>query len=536
VSFKPFKFIFNPPPTLPSPDGDTAAKPQPEDLVSASDSHLTNAGQLIDQLDEMIESSKYLQQAIVTRYRDKGVEMGFDANPEIASALSRIFGVDTPPEIVTIPMFDHLLDAEIGAVNLEMALDAGSTIQPNPIQVADLSLVTAQVERYLISTGMFDNQVPVLLRSLKADQLIFTHWQNGLRDYPVIRQGQSPTDLLSSRLVQPGPIQGTIRAANVDLTNAGYNYLSGYLNRYSGIYASVYQFMAQVSHIERDISSVVSVFVLQPIADLTRMVALFNGLKGLFHKDSLQGIADAIGGFVFARMSAEVGVMSFIFDRFINMAVSPLRNAIGGVGRLLNIMNSVVRSVGTAVQGLKGLSKTNACGRHMPHNQGTDRYSHSPISIPGLSPGSALPEALQTLGEHLAWASSEGDRKRRLVDNSFRKLNERRLGEQRDRLDIMCSMQSLDSLIGLATGFINESQRGTSFATASQSQKIEALGRILANLKTNSTATFTVEDGEISIAPVDLIPPPIKVEKVLRRGGLKRITRDDVIHIKGIVS
>jgi hypothetical protein len=533
MTFKPFKFEYNAPPTLAGSTVGRASQTGDEVILGSSE-RTSRSGQLFDQLTDMNATSLYLQDAIVARFRHTGVPLDLSARPEIAQALIRLYGTDTPPPVVTIGMLDKLLDAEMGAVWTEMNLGPDSDSEVNTLQMADLMLVTSAVERQLIDTGEFKYQLPIMLRQLKSDIMIHQAWQQELLQYPIMRGNLSPQDTLMTSLQQPGLVQGLVNALNNDLDRNLYDFLNTNINQYSGVYASLYGMMSQINRVERGITDVVEMFVLQPMADIARIASMLNALKGLFHKNGLQNIADSLSNFVFARMASEVGGMAFTFDRFISMAVNPIRNSVGQLGSLLNIVNRVAGSAGRAVDGLKGMSKTTACGK-APHNQGTNRYTSKPTIVPGFEPGSRMSNALQSLGEHLSWATREGDRKSQLVNDSFRKLVLRRNSDQQDRMDTMCSLQAMDSLIRLATAFVTESQTNhVDFSQTSSPQTIEAVNRILNTLQTGSGTTFTVQDGEIVVTPPDMPKPPARVENVLRAGGLKRITSDDILRVKGV--
>jgi hypothetical protein len=532
MSFKPFEYKYVPPKTVPQPSRvDVDALPSSDSFSESAKG--SNAGKLIAGLEEMAETSIYLQTAIVERMRNTGVEIDLSAEPDVAIALTRIYGTDTPPSVITIPMFNNLLDAEAGMLQLDMQLDEGSLVEVNPIQHADVSLVTKRVEDLLIDSGEYRNQLPVLLRSLKGDVVVYRNWNRDLRSYPAVGV-ITPTDFIRNALHKPGPIdQALIATRRMDISDGLYSTMTSWMNRYSSIYSSVYQMMSTVNHIERGISHVAEAFILQPVQDIVRVISLLNGLKGLFHKGALKNIADSLTDFVFARMAADVGGFMFLIDRFVRMAVDPIRHATGKLGMLLGSVNRITNQIGQiASGGLKGMTAGNACSQKPHSNHGSNKR----IDVPGLGAGDALPEALKTLGDHLSWSTRLAGQQRDTVDESFRKLTERRLKDQADRIDTMCSLQSLDSLLAIAQGFVNETQRGTSFSSSNQIQQSEAVGRILVSLKTGSDTVFAIQDGEIVITPPDMPEPSEQVEKVLRQGGLDRITRGDMVHINGVLN
>lgn len=533
MSFDPIRFKFTPPPTVSLP-----VLPVQAALSSLPAATGTGAGGLITQLNNLSATSDYLQKAIVDRFSSTGVEIDLSARPEAAAALSRIYGTDSPPSIITIPMLANMLDAEASIIQMELGLGLDSQFQPNPVQAADLSLVTGTVETMLAENGAFANQLPNLLRPLKADAIVFQNWSAALSQYPVLRSSGSVP------LLDPSLIAGNLLSGRtIDTSTPVAQIFSQFISKYSINYSSIYGFMSGVSSIDRTITSVVQTYVTTPAQDVVRIISLLEGLKGIFHKNFLKNTTDILATFVFARLASEIGGMVFSLDRYIQMAVSPIRNSVSQVSQLLNLVNNQaklveqsINQVASAVEtltghgGVPGLPQSNACGSR-PHASNASSKSKpliDPKGIPGLGPKDVVPQSLVVLGQHLNWAMTAADREANKIQTSLRKLVERKLQMTADKLDTLCSLQSIDSLVSLARGVVNATQKGGVVGNGSVKQNIEAFNLIVSQATSGSGTPYVIQDGEVVAVPANLPTPPPSVEGVLR-AGLERTTAADFI-------
>lgn len=532
MPFKPFDFTYNPPATVASPS--TVPDPVTPDSVTpfgvTPDSAAvlpasTNSAKATQQLADLAKTSAYLQAAILSQYRNTTVTFPAQGNPEVAAALARIYQTENPPEQVSIPMYGHMLDAELAAVELDM-LSKGSNAAPNPIQVADLSLVTSQVENALIESGSWQNQVPLALRSLKGDEFVFSQWQAALNDYPAVRVEQS----IANGLNTPGPIdQAMIAASNIDLSDSLYGFMNDYSRRMAGVYSGLYSYMTEMSQIQTGAVEVINVFALQPLAEIASIIGLLKGTKGLFHKEALHGLFDGLQLFVLDRLRAEAGGMLTVLDRMNRMAVDPLRNATGQLRLIMLQSQRMKAQVGVSVGGLKGISAADPCATagHPKPKKGTLKSN-----IAKQQSTNPLSDALLSLGNTLDWAANLGAGTHKFVDEQFRKLAERKLKGHRDHLQILCNLRCLDQLIGLAMGLITETRQGTNLQTASPAQRVDAVNRIAANLQTGPTTSLTIQDGTVTVPPANMPTTTVEVQRVLTRGGLDLITSDSVQKIQ----
>jgi hypothetical protein len=540
MALKFWKFQYTPPKTLatPVPEGAAASASVP----TGTDSQ---AVQLMGQLDALIATSAYLQQVMLARSKGLGIAVDPAVDPEVARALEVVYGVDEAPKFVTVEMYNHLLDAEMTALQIEMALPTDSPYEVNGFQSAAASTVTAFVENKLVETGEFQHQIPLLLRDLKGDTVIFASTKEELAKYPAARP--RPADPLDAGNDQP------IKARTLDISHPLANALEGYLDGFAGTYASMYQLAADVGHVEAGIEDVVSTYFLQPVEDIIRIVSLFQALKGLVHIPRLKTIKNGLTGLVFVRLQAEATGARCFYDRFTSLATSPLKSMAGSLGNMLGVAQSAIgetarlnQSLGGLKDGfshtegtLKGMSYAYDCG--LPHNANAKKPTAAgPGNGKVMNALGQASQALTSLATHLKWGMDSMDAKTHLVDEAFNKISTARLGSHADQLDLMCSTQALDSLLNLGRAVISVQQKYTGSAspsaTSTPSKQLEEVGRILATNGGGTGTQFAMQDGQIQATSPDVPPVPVDVEPVLRRGGLDRTVPVDLRDINGVLA
>lgn len=508
MSFKPLDFNFVPPQTVPAPEQTSSpVSPTGPTVGGATSGAQSNAGQIIAALDDLTAMSTYLQNAIVNRTRTVGIEINPAVDPITARALTSIYGTDTPPNFVTVPMYSQLLDAHVGALQLEMSVGNDSTIQPNPMQVADLATVVGTVDKHLVDSATYKTWLPLQLASLKADSVFFQSWKDSLSTYPAFYSSQ-PLVPAEFRL-------GVIQAASTDLDHDLFEYESSVVTRFGQSYSNVYQAMASVHAVERDINSVMIEYFYQPLQNIIRIISLFNALKGFSHKTSMGNLQGDLINYTFTRLASDTTSMLHTCDQLLAVGVAPLSGTLGSLGRIVAGAQKQAAEIGFLTGGgLAGLAKTNACATSNPSNK---IKGGKPLNIPGLG---AISEGLKQLSEMLNWGINETEKGFSAIDRSFRQLLERRLQSQDDRTSLMCSIRALDTLIGVANGVANEFQKGTVTQNASPQTKQEAASRILTSLQTGSNTTFVSQGDSIIVNPPDMpiVTPP--VQRVLSKAKI----------------
>lgn len=546
MAFKFWKFQYRPPETVTAP---VAAASAPA-VTPAGSGSPSRASRLMRKLDEMQATSVYLQQVVLARSRGLGVDVDPAVQPEIARALEVVYGGAELPPFVSVEMYNHLLDAEMTALQIEMALTPDSPYEVNAFQAAAATQVTTFVESQLIETGEFRHQVPLLLRTLKGDAVIYAATRDELAKYPAAQY----------REAYDGPAM-PIQARTLDLSEPLAAYLDGYLDDVARGYASAYQLAATVGHIELEMETIVSAYFMQPVEDVIRMIALFQQMKGLIHIPRLKAVVNGLTGIVLVRLMAEAAGVRFAIDRFTSLALTPLKMMTGTVGRALGTAQGIAMEV-SRLQGalgnlqdtfthpeggLRGMSYSYDCG--LPHHledpkpmkglAGIDKAGRAvnqtftqlqrAEQVPGQLFSEKTSQAFTSLATHLKWGLETCDDRSVLVDEAFKKTAARRLADQSQQLDVMCSTQALDSLTNLGQAITNVQQLGTVTPATGTTQQVEAVGRILASTDSGTGTQFLVQDGVVAAVPPDVPPVPVEVEPVLRRGGLDRLDPKGVL-------
>lgn len=508
MGFKPFNFTFTPPLTVPAPPLVVTSG-----AGSSTSGTSSRAGALISKLDDLTVMSKYLQDAIVARNQKMAIEIDPTVDPNTTRALASIYGTDSPPNFITVPMYDQLLDAHIGALQLEMAVGTASTIQANPIQVGDLMTVISTIDAHLIASASYNNWLPLQLASLKADAVLFQSWKDSLKSYPAFYVTQLPN-------TTPPP-ESSIQAANLDIDSDLAEYEDQSLDHIGQSYSTVYQSMSSVHTVEANIGSVMGEMFFQPLGNVLRIATLLGSLKSLAHKPAMDTIQGDMVNYSFARLASDTTSMVHTSDQLVSLAVSPLSQNLGSLGRIVSGAQAQAAQSGYITSGpTTGLSKANACAQGNPYNgipSGSPKTG-TPLTIPGLG---AVSDGLKYLAEKLNWAMASTSNHNFLINKSFRQLVERRLKQQDSRNEIMCSMRALDALVGLATGVASELQKGTVTANSSPQQTQAAASRILTSLQTSTNTTF-VATGDVIVAnPPSMPPAPPEVVNVLSRAKIR---------------
>jgi hypothetical protein len=508
MSFKPFGFTFNPPLTVPSPPVvNTPTVPTGPSVIPIGSSTgaiagaRSNAGLLIDQLNNLTAMSQYLQDVIVARTGKVAIEINPAADPLTTRALASIYGTDTPPSFVTVSMYDNILDAHFGALQLEMSVGNDSVIQPNPMQVADLATVVNTINDHLIASPSYSNWLPLQLASLKSDSIVFQSWVDGLSKYPAYYASQP---LISNSLIPP-PIQ----AASLDINTDLYTYQNDAVARFSQSYSNVYQSLASASPMEQQLSSVVSMFFKQPLSSMLQIVGTLTSLSGLAHKTGMASLQGDLINFSFARLASDVSGLLHSCDRLIALAISPAHTNFGSLTSVMSSAQQQSISKGIVATGpMAGMSKANSS---------VTGNTNATLSTPELG---NVSEGVKQLAETLNWGKIKSTGALELYDKSFRQLIERRLTNQNDRQSVMDSQRSMDSLTGLSKGVVKEIQSGTLTANSTPKQQQDAINNILTSLQTGNNTTFIASGNQIIANPPDMPPVPDRVQSVLNRAKI----------------
>lgn len=512
--FKPFDFTFTPPATVPSAPMETTPTSPAGSVGSQVSGSQSRAGQLVTKLKQLSTMSRYLQDAIVARTGRIAIEINPAVDPVMARALVSIYGTPNPPTFITMVMYNQLLDAHMGALQLEMAVGNDSTVQANPLQVGDLMTVVNTVSNHLVESPSYNNWLPLQLASLKSDAVVFQSMIDSLGSYPAFYATPS--------LVPSSFSPATIQAAQLDVSQDIFDYQDDALNRFGSSYANVYQGMATTSVVEHDANTVINEYFNQPLQNVLRLAALFNAIRGLNFKTAMTDLQGDITNYVFARLASETHGMLSQCDQLVSLSVSPIQGVLGSLGHVVSAVQKQSINVGVTAAGVtSGLSKANLCVQSNPYNK-VNVPAATGVFVDGLG---VVSGGLKYLAETIDWAQRQVTNGLLTVDVSFRQLLERRMKSQSDRNQLMCAMKCLDAILQLTNGVAGAFQKGTVTQNSSPQQKQEAVNQILASLQTNTDTTFTSTDGagdaQLTINASDMPTPPPDVVNVLQRAGFK---------------
>lgn len=509
MAFKNFDFTFTPPTTVPSPLPPSSPAPSTAPTVGGATSvNQSKAGSIINQLDDLTGMSQYLQGVILSRTKDMGVEIDPSTDPVTARALTQIYGTDTPPNFITIAMYNHLLNAHLGALQLEMAIGNDSSIQSNPLQVANLAQVVKAVESGLLDNASYKNWLPLQLAALKNDSIFFQSWKQALSTYPAY---YSPTPLVPTELQT-----STIQATSTDISDSLSDYANDAVSRMGQSYTIAYQSLASPAPAESDLGSIMSQYFTQTLPNMLRIVSLLMSLKTLAQKPAMTSIQNDMVNYSLTRLVSDVSSTLATTDQLMTLGVSPLAGALGSLGNILAAsQNQTVSSGVVSGGGLNGMSNSNMCSQS--GNPGVSASASASLTVPGLG---QVSEGVKELAEMLNWATSTMSKQMSLVDLSFRQMVERKITQQNNRNQIMCSIRALDAMLSLAQAVVSEFQKGTLTSNPTQQQQQEAANSILTSLQTGSSTTFTSSGGQVVVNTPDMPPATTAVQNILAQSGL----------------
>lgn len=508
MSFKPFGFTYTPPATVTSPTPTSTTLPAQSPTVGSPTSGAqSNAGALISMLDDMTTMSQYLQDAIVGLLGAMAVEIDPSIDPDTARALSMIYGTDTPPTLIAVAMYDNLLDAHLGALQLDMSVGNNSPIQPNPVQVSSLMTITKAVENALVQSPSYNNWLPLQLASLKADSIVLQSWKQSLQTYPAFYTNPAATPTTFN--------PDLIQASTVDVDGDFTSYATDALTRFGNSYSQVYQSMATPSPVEQDVSNIAGSLISQPLPNILMMVGLMTSLIGLSHKSSMDSLQSDANNYSFIRLTADTTGLFSGLDQLAQIATAPLLGSLGSLtGVLQGVQNQVANAGRISTGVLAGLSAGSGCATSNPAIKAAQSAAAaSAVTVAGLG---TLTAGVKALGETIDWATHTSGHNKALITLSVQQLIERRITSQDSRNSLMCSIRTLGTLINLAKAISNGKQNGTLTANASPQQQQEQANSILNSLQTGSGTTFTATAGsQIIVTPPTLPPVTPPVQRIL---------------------
>lgn len=515
MTFQPIKFTYIPPATvsLPAPSAPPSTAPNPG-VGGATTGAQSNAGQIITMLNNMTAMSQYLQSAILSLTGQMGVEVDPAVDPDTARALVGIYGTNSAPPVVTIGMYNAILDASQGIQQLQTAVGQNSPIQPNPMQAANLAQIVSAINKSLVQSASYTTWLPLQLAGLKSDAVVFQGLATSLATYPAYYTSTPP--IL--------PIPPPITASGVDMSPSLFAYQSDAINRFGQTYAAVYTALAAPSPVEQDINNVVSQLISQPPSSIIQIQGVLTSLVGLQYKPAMATLTGDPMNYTFSRLSADVGGMLTNADQLVTMAVNPLQGTMGALSSIVAGVQAQAMTLGTVQTGaLAGMSNGNSYAAANPNNGlttqvgGTSITANTSLNIPGIG---VVTEGVKQLAESINMGTSTLQNGLSLLTTSFQQLLEHRISQQNDLQSLMGTMRTTGILTGIVSGIINTTQAGSVTANPSPQQQQESANSILTSLSTNTTTTFTTTGGQIIAVPPVLPPITPGAQAVLNSAGV----------------
>lgn len=444
MSFTPITFTYTPPPTVVAPPPTTTVIVNSDgtvtssNVVSTSAVPTTNAATLSQQMLDLKATSQYIQSVILSLTANTGVSINVAANPAFDRGFKSINGTNSAtPTIIPIKIYNNWLDANVGVAQLESAAGVDSPVDVNLSEAADLSTLTNTVENSLLENATYQSQVPLLLRTLKTDAVVFQAWSDALSQYPCNTNPDS-TDV--------SPALNTL--------------LSDTASRYQTAYSAINTLLTTVNAVEADVQNVLNAFLGQSVADITRIMSIFSATKGLMYKSSFTDISKSIANYSVARLAGELGSMVCLADRLTQAVVSPLSNITGPLAAVLSGAQGIASIVGTLPSGaMAGMSTVSTCSATA--SQASATVLNTPNSVTSVAQSASAyigqtSAGVQALGEQLNFSLNGLTSLTNARIREFQRTIDSRLSIHGNLTQALCAVRSADALIAIATSAISQ--------------------------------------------------------------------------------
>ena len=527
MSFTPIKFKFTPPPTIPSqavlaPSTNTIGTATPvSNQFGSSIAAQSKAAALVVRLTDLNATAAYLAQALQSLVKTLGVTFDLSANPDLGRALSRIYNTDSPPPAMDMEMYISLLETDINFLRFDLLNPADSTVQIEPTQRADIGLATKTFESTLLASGDFKQTLPVLLRSMAGDQVIFDTWTNALLQYPILSVPQKTPAQIAATASPTIASARDLNGSSVDVSDDLNGVMNGLASLWENSYAGIYKVLASPDPTETDLPSVVAGLASQPTSDLTRIFTMLQNLLAFQHQASLKQSHDSVDNLVLPRLMSDVVGHLTNLDYMSQVAVDPSSNLTGSLGTLMAKLSSI--NPGSIL----GVGLTGAVGK------AAGGLNTTPLTPAQISALAGLPQGLQILGANIAWSQSEATRQNAAIQESIKRLGIRRLTNQGDQTELLTSMKSVSSQIGIIQSIIqsgantpsavgNTTSLNTGIITPSIG--LEAFGALVDSLPSESGSSFSLDGDTLVVTPPQIPTAPPNVQALLTRGGISEFT------------
>lgn len=527
MSFDPIKFKFTPPPTIPSqavisPTTNTLGIVIPvSNEFGSSIAASSKAAAIVTRLADLNATAAYLQAALISLVKTLGVAFDLSANPDLGRALARIYNATSPPTSMDISMYISLLEADINFLRFDLLNPSDSAVQIQPLQRADVGLAAKAFENSLIASGLYNQTLPVLLRTLAGDQVIFDSIDQVMRQYPILSIGQLTPAQLAASGSPSGSSSRSLNGSSVDVSDEFAGLLNGLLDQWEKGYAGVYTVVASPDPTETALPVVVATLSTQPSADLARLMTMLQNLVAFQHQTSIQQSHDSVDNLVLPRLLSDTIGHAGNMDYMHQVAVGPASNFGGGLGGLMTTLASV--NPGSILgSGLTGAVSKASGGFNAP-----------PLTQTQQATLSGIPEGLQILGANTAWATNEAKRQNTFIQTSIQRLGFRRISNQGNHTELLTSLKSISSSIGIIKSILQSgantpkaSGNTTSLNTnvVAPAVGLQSFGTLVNSLKSQSGSSFALDGNTLTVTPPQIPTAPTNVQALLARGGVNQIT------------
>lgn len=525
MPFQPWKFFRNPPPTVPIPQAVPSSTSTGSVVTSGSGpSNSSRATNLATSLANLAGTADYLQAVILSLTKGLGVTVNQNSNPDLARALSAVYG--SVPPAISVQMYSYTLDVEYGAQQVMLAAGPDSSVQPNPFQNQAVLTINKAVESTLGSQSDFSSQIALMLRNLKTQSIVYNQWQTQLSSYPAA--SSTPTV----------PVANAIQASSVDVGDDVNTALSTHIDQMSSTYASAFNMLASPSSVSQDISCMVNTFASLTTAQLAQVKSLFNLVKDTDVTESIQDVSNGLTSFVFVQMMSQASSMVFQLDRVGQMMLGPLGSMNNSLGTGLSAVRSqsqnglvgVIRDTTQTARVTSGVlsgllssnSAASSCGASPSQPASTPAPSpscstsapSSSSSVPGLSLG------MSDLSSLLDFSLSKANNKINSSLAAFQKLMSRMQSDTCNQVKLMTVTNNLGTLSSLASAFLSQQQSAGGTTSSAQTQ-LATVGSILSATVSGNGTTYTVQNGVISVIPPTLPAPTPSAATILSQTGVQ---------------
>lgn len=529
MSFTPIKFTYTPPPTLapqtvlnPTVNTPTTTAIPTSNQFGSAAAAASNAAALVMRLAALTETSQYLMSCLQALYPTLGVNLTPAANPDLNRALARIYSTTDPPTGITMAMYMSLLETDTSCMQFDlMNPPVSSTVQIQPLQRADIGLASKSFENALIASGVYNQTAPVLMRSLAGDQLIFSSWSNALQSYPILSNPQLTPSQVAATASPTTSSSRDLSGGSTDVSDDLTETMNGILDQWQSSYAGIYNVVASPDPTETALPSVVGALSTQPTSDLTRLVTMLQNLLATQHQPMLQQAHDSVDSLISPRLLSDVLSYASNLDYMTQVGVTPSLTLTSAMGSLMSVISSV--NIGTILNvGITGTVAQSAGG-----------YSPPPLTISQESSLEGLPEGLQILGANIAWSQQSSVDQTTFVSTSIQRLSLRRMQNQGSQTELLTSMKSISSSIGIIQSIIQSGANtpaavgnttSLSTTTATPAVGLTSFGTLVNSLQSQSGSSLSLDGNTLIITPPAIPTASATVQSTLAAGGVNQIT------------